>query len=701
MKSFAALPLLLFATPSVCRAAETVSYDELVARLTRMERLATPVVAGESESAGASTSYDRGSSYDSATGAYRNWSANDDGHGFIRREGDGQVLVDLEGPGVLWRIWSAQPGQGHIRIYLDGNSTPVVDKPFRDFFGDYEKEYPGLAVTLSRGRNAFVPISFAKSCKVVMSDGWGAYFHATHTRFAAGTQVESFPGFTPRVVAALKRAGEVWSHPGGNPYPPAEVVSRAETLEIPPGQRREILLTGAGAVRALKVKPLELPQDRIAQEDILRELDLSLSWDGERKPSAWAPLGDFFATSPGINPFKTRPMGCVDGQFYSYWYMPYANGMRLTIGNDGSAPRKVAVELETVGLEPAVAAKSLRFCAAWHGDDFTGLDAPRFLRKRGDRWPDWPLLVVTGRGRYVGMSQHVWKFGGWWGEGDEKFFVNGEAFPSTLGTGSEDYIGYAWAADPPFITFGSAAAACSRISPDAQEDTSVCRFHLCDDIPFETGFQGFIEVMPNRDCRPAIYDTCVYWYREQGAENPYPEVPLARRRHLRPSREMPWVMPANFGALPPQPGRIEGESLQVTRASGGRHWVQGMADFPAGEWSGDAQLVWTEAKPGDEIEIGFTLAQGGSQELFACFTKAADYGVFSLSLDGRPLERRVDLFDEKVIPTGEVALGTFDLAAGKHVLLARVIGSNPKARAGSTGGYLFGLDYLRTQKAKP
>ena len=60
------------------------------------------------------------------------------------------------------------------------------------------------------------------------------------------------------------------------------------------------------------------------------------------------------------------------------------------------------------------------------------------------------------------MSEHIWKFGGWWGEGDEKFFIDGEKYPSTVGTGSEDYIGYAWAANPPFVTFDSALAAVSR-----------------------------------------------------------------------------------------------------------------------------------------------------------------------------------------------------------------------------------------------
>ncbi len=696
-KSIAAAALLLLAGAPDSRASEVLSYREVVGRLTGMERLASPVVTGERS--GASTSHDRRSVYDPASDTYRNWSANDDGGGSIRREGDGVVMVDVQGPGALWRVWSARPEGGHIRIYLDGSDTPAVDKPFRDFFNDCEAEYPGLAMTLSRGRNTFVPVTFAKSCKVVLQDGWGAYFHATHTLFPEGTKVEPFPGFTPEVVSVLKRASDSWSRRGSSPYPEAETSRKAETIEIAPGEKREIAIDGAGAVRALKVKPLGLPEDRIRQEDILRELVLSLSWDGEGKPSVWAPLGDFFGTSPGINPFKTRPMGCVDGEFYSYWYMPYSDGMRLAIGNDGDEPRKVAVELETVALEAKVAAGLLRFCAAWHGDDFTGLDAPRFVHRRGDRWPDWPLLVVQGRGRYVGMSLHVWKFGGWWGEGDEKFFVDGEAFPSTIGTGSEDYIGYAWAADPPFVTFDSASAACSRIRPDAQEDTSVCRFHLCDDVPFESGFQGFIEVMPNRDCRPALYDTCVYWYREKGAENPYPEVLIDQRRHLRPSREMRHAMPVTFESTKPKPGTIEGEGMKVLLAGSGRHWVQDMGNFPDGIWSGDAQLVWTDATLGDEIEIEFFLDEGGRFDLHAAFTKAADYGVFLLSVDGRPLDRRFDFFDEKVTTTGEIPLGAFDLSAGRHVLSAKAIGQNPKVKAGSTGGYLFGLDYLRTEAA--
>ena len=97
------------------------------------------------------------------------------------------------------------------------------------------------------------------------------------------------------------------------------------------------------------------------------------------------------------------------------------------------------------------AAGKLRFHAKWN----RAADP-----EKTDRWPDAQFLYTEGRGRYVGTSLHVYKEIGtgdpayqpdwWWGEGDEKFFVDGEKFPSWFGTGSEDYFGYAWGTWRPF-----------------------------------------------------------------------------------------------------------------------------------------------------------------------------------------------------------------------------------------------------------
>src|SRR5215831_10790996 len=111
---------------------QTLSYVDLVGRLTDLEYLATVPAPGETCSQW--SSYDRRSRYDAATGKYFGWDANGDGNGIIRKEGDKLVLAEMEGPGCIRRIWSATPKEGHVRIYLDGASEPAVDLPFSGYF---------------------------------------------------------------------------------------------------------------------------------------------------------------------------------------------------------------------------------------------------------------------------------------------------------------------------------------------------------------------------------------------------------------------------------------------------------------------------------------------------------------------------------------------------------------------------------------
>ena len=84
------------------------SYVDLIARLDNLEQLAQLPAAGETSAEW--TSRDRASRYDSVTGQYLNWGANDDGGGFIRTQPDGGiVMAEMAGPGCIWRIWAGLP----------------------------------------------------------------------------------------------------------------------------------------------------------------------------------------------------------------------------------------------------------------------------------------------------------------------------------------------------------------------------------------------------------------------------------------------------------------------------------------------------------------------------------------------------------------------------------------------------------------
>ena len=130
-----------------------------------------------------------------------------------------------------------------------------------------------------------------------------------------------------------------------------------------------------------------------------------------------------------------------------------------------------------------------RFHAKWHRD--------AFLPTEPERWIDWPMLKTTGKGRFCGVMLHVYNpKGGWWGEGDEKFLVDGEKFPSTFGTGSEDYFGYAWC-NPSL--FQNAFHNQTYNQRGNAGSISVNRWHIADNVPFQTSFAGrHREVLPQR-----------------------------------------------------------------------------------------------------------------------------------------------------------------------------------------------------------
>ncbi len=146
-----------------------------------------------------------------------------------------------------------------------------------------------------------------------------------------------------------------------------------------------------------------------------------------------------------------------------------------------------------------------------------------------------------------------------------------------------------------------------------------------------------------------------------------------------------------------EPGeiRLQGENLKIEKSAGTVR-PQGMAHFPKDKWEGDSHLWWTGAKPGDELEIAFEVPETGSFEMSVVMTKAKDYGIVDLSLDGDiSLLKNYDLFNAPdVITTGEVSLGQQDLTAGAHTLRVKMVGTNPKALA----RYMFGLDSLRLMK---
>ena len=508
-----------------------MTYVDLIKRLTDQEALS--VLPSTDEKAFQWSSYDRASYYNMSTGKYANWDANVDKNGIIRMEGNNAVLAEMQGPGCITRIWTAAPDSGHVKIYLDGSLTPVIDLPFTGYFtGSYAPfNYKSLVYkTAAQGYNNYIPISYQTSCKIVAEPGWGGYYHFDYIQFPAGTVVPAFTGaLTLAEQTALGNVNNyllnsLGTDPAGTRNGQQQI---SNTYDITANNEVTAFQTSAqGAITCIKVKVNDIT-DKEDESKALRELALSMYWDGLSSPGVWAPLGDFFGTAIGVNHYKSLPLGVTDdGYFYSYWYMPYNSGAVIKIKNDGAVSRNVSVTVVSAPLTKPISQLG-RFHAKWNRP---------YLAAESERWPDHIFLKTTGRGRYVGVMLHNFRPSGlkdpnskpgspWWGEGDEKFFVDGEKSPSTYGTGTEDLFGYAWGDGSYFNNVFHSQTL--NQGNNGIGNISVNRFQITDNVPFQTSFEGALEKYYDNDY--ARYGMIPYWYLDQSGTDPYGEISVANR----------------------------------------------------------------------------------------------------------------------------------------------------------------------------
>ncbi len=137
---------------------------------------------------------------------------------------------------------------------------------------------------------------------------------------------------------------------------------------------------------------------------------------------------------------------------------------------------------------------------------------------------------------------------------------------------------------------------------------------------------------------------------------------------------------------------IEGEKLKVLEVTHGSAAPQAMGGFPADKWSGNSQLWWTSAKPGDKLVAELPVEKAGQYDLLVVFTKARDYGVVQVWLDDKKLGAPIDLYNAPdVITTGLVNLGAQELTAGNHKLTFEITGAN----AAAAKQYMVGIDAVQ------
>jgi hypothetical protein len=142
-------------------------------------------------------------------------------------------------------------------------------------------------------------------------------------------------------------------------------------------------------------------------------------------------------------------------------------------------------------------------------------------------------------------------------------------------------------------------------------------------------------------------------------------------------------------------GKFDAENpnwLKVVNNDGARDWVQRMSGW-GNDWSGDHQLMWMSRNADLALELEFETQQDGTGFVLG-FTKARDYGIFEVLLDGKKLGGPYDLYDPKVIRAKDVKIEQ-PVASGKHTLTIRCIGKNDKSSS-----FFFGMDVMEVIQEK-
>jgi Protein of unknown function (DUF2961) len=602
----------------------------------------------------------------------------------IEMDRQGHVLAEMDGPGCVVRIWSANPRDaGNIRIYLDGAERPVIEASLEALLaGKWQTTIDGkettpfpdpIACERSRGFTLHFPIAYARHCKITV-DRKDIYYHVDYRTYPNGTEVETFSlkglAATSRQVqqiveglrrpvrrepSALRTFGPTTLNPG---YSMRFSPEKGDSPQV-------ITLFGA---RLSAADNAAAPSPAEAWRGVL----LTMTFDGAPKPHVSCPLGDFFATSPGFQPYASLPFDVgpkVHDLMKSWWTMPFKKSVDIELRNLGRVPVKLDFML---GVDPYTwTDRSMHFHAKWRAET---------LHTRPFR--DWTFCDIEGKGVFVGdMLTLVNSVRDWWGEGDEKIFVDGESFPSWFGTGTEDYYSYAWSDPTPFQHAYHNQTRCD--GPGNRGWTSVNRFHILDDIPFEKSFRFDMEFWhwkPNID---VPYAATSYWYARPGATDDFHE----------PNTKTLQTLPA---APPPAQayrikGALEGEKLRIAKKSSDFDVdPQDMTAFGDGNWSGASHLWGRPGKVGEWVDLKLPVKATGRYDVIVYLTKARDYGVVRFNVNGQPLGPKLDCYHANgVVVTGAIPLGTVELQKGTATLRVQVVGTNPK----SDGlRYMWGLD---------
>lgn len=554
------------------------------------------------------SSYDRRSTFPDAPG----WFANADGFGgepipgfktVLKEpdsEGTGEYLIcDVDGPGAIVRLWTAAIN-GTIRLYLDGEKEPVYDGSAFDFFTNTyhaisEENDVNPDGAFTQNMAGYYPVPFSEGCKMI----WRGkikdlhFYHVNMRLYEKGTSINTFTPEDIRTFSEeIENVGQILKHINLN-YDTGngESVHFASRLEA--GEVKEILhMNGSKGITSFEMQVIDSDL-----EEALRQTILRISFDGASDPQVQSPVGDFFGTSPGINLYQSLPFTVTkEGRMICRYFMPFSDSVSIEIENLRDKPIAVAGKVVTEEYDWNKN-RSMYFRAKWR--------VSHDLKSSYLQPSDIPYLQVCGKGVFVGAAAHLMNpsdvpstYGNWWGEGDEKIYVDDNPSPVFFGTGSEDYFNYAWSS--PDIFSHAYCGQPRNDGPGTRGFVTNYRWHVIDDIPFKNQFAFYMELLSHEPVPGFSYARIAYHYGFRGIHDDNVRISKGDvRRPELPEEWHPRAVKGSANSLFYQAEDLVSAGNNNIRLLSGPLWACGEL------------LEWGPRQEGEKLDLRFPVLEDG------------------------------------------------------------------------------------------
>lgn len=415
---------------------------------------------------------------------------------------DGHVLLgEMEGPGVITRIWTKNP-QGTIFIFIDDLERPRIVAPFKSLFtGDLEYHSPGFNLFaepfVSQGGGgyvSYVPIPFEKACRIIVSGSEGVLpYQVTYAELNKGVEIESFKlGLTDDDVSYFKRWKKAWEDTNFRWVRRKEEKFHKSRHNFWPGKDSLLFpIEGPGVITELEFEA------SASGVDTLDDTWLAIYFDGQETPSVLSPINEFFgAMTSGASDYDSLVLGRDNHRMWCRYPMPFKSLAEIRIINNSAALADIQYGIT---WRPGPVEHERYFNARYQSAETVEGEPYR-------------VAEIRGEGHFVGCGIAIANADSLaFLEGDDSYQIDGRPASAFHGTATDDYFNGGWnLASGPFSTPTYGATLKSATAPAG---FAGFRTMVTEPVPFRSSFIFELEHGTGNTQPGLSYSSVVYWYQ--------------------------------------------------------------------------------------------------------------------------------------------------------------------------------------------